>query len=341
LVLISGRTNIIAAPGPRRKRREGGDVTHLLAVADAARIPLPDRSVDLVMGSPPYCDARTYGIAAQRDVYEWVEWMLRITEEALRVTRGAVIWVCAGVTRERIYWPACEGLLWEGFKRGWAMECPAFWHRVGISGSGGDQWFRKDVEYCLAFKAVAKLPWSDNTAMGKPPKFAPGGAMSYRLKDGSRKERGDARRAAVAAGCGKTMTPRDSSYWANDDERKTWNYVPPEIANPGNLIKTQAGGGRIGHEIAHENEAPYPEGVPEWFIRSLCPPGGICLDPFSGSGTTVSVAGRFGRRGIGLDLRTSQARLGVQRLEHPHAPVIKASRPDKPAPLFASLEEPV
>ena len=27
-----------------------------------------------------------------------------------------------------------------------------------------------------------KLPWSDNTACGHPPKWAPGGEMSHRLK---------------------------------------------------------------------------------------------------------------------------------------------------------------
>ena len=32
----------------------------LLAQADARRLPLPDRSVDLVFGSPPYVDARLY-----------------------------------------------------------------------------------------------------------------------------------------------------------------------------------------------------------------------------------------------------------------------------------------
>lgn len=37
-----------------------------LIQGDAAMIPLADHSVDLIFGSPPYCDARTYGIGAQR-----------------------------------------------------------------------------------------------------------------------------------------------------------------------------------------------------------------------------------------------------------------------------------
>ena len=75
--------------------------------ADASSLPFPDGSFDAVIGSPPYCDARTYGIGAQRDCAEWVDWMLKVTTEALRVSKGPVIWVAAGVTRDWSYWPAC------------------------------------------------------------------------------------------------------------------------------------------------------------------------------------------------------------------------------------------
>ena len=68
-------------------------------VADAAHLPLADKSVDLVFGSPPYCDARSYGIA-RRPCAEWIEWMLTVTAEAVRVSRGLVIWIVAGVTRD-------------------------------------------------------------------------------------------------------------------------------------------------------------------------------------------------------------------------------------------------
>jgi hypothetical protein len=177
----------------------------LFAKADAGHIPLADSSCDIVIGSPPYCAARLYledgkdlGIA--RECVEWVEWMLAVTREAIRVSKGLVIWVCAGPTQDRQYQPGPEGLLWEWYKRGTCdgdgehflttggfLETPCYWRRNGISGSGGDQWFRKDVEYCLAFKKTLVLPHAENTACGHPPKWAPGGAMSHRLSDGTRK----------------------------------------------------------------------------------------------------------------------------------------------------------
>lgn len=159
---------------------------HLLQ-GDAGRLPLADKSVDLVFGSPPYVDARSYGIGAQRDCQEWIDWMLTVTAEAVRVSRGLVLWVCAGVTRKWCYQPACEGLLYEWWKRGGRCWRPAFWHRVGIPGSGGKQWLRADIEYVLAFTGCkAAIPWADNTANGHPPKWAPGGEMSHRTEDGER-----------------------------------------------------------------------------------------------------------------------------------------------------------
>jgi hypothetical protein len=328
---------------------------------DARRIPLPDRSVDLVFGSPPYLDRRLYlengrdlGIA--RKCREWVEWMYHITVEALRVSKGPVLWVVAGKTEDRRYQPGPEGLLWRCYQAGIACESPLYWHRVSIPGSGGDQWFRKDVEYILAFKREPKLPWSDNTAMGHVPKYAPGGEMSHRLTDGTRRNQwgagakstgnernanGDRRppgrpshivlsraeRGEIRKANGKKMVARDSSYWANDDDPKEWYYVPPPIANPGNfldipmdgelsnVLHVPVGGGLMGHPLASDNEAPFPEGLPEFFIRSLCPPGGIVLDPFSGGGTTASVARRLGRTGIGLDIRRSQAVIARSRID--------------------------
>lgn len=259
-------------------------MSYLLAQCDALRLPLESNSVDLILGSPPYLDCRDYGIGASRKCEEWVAWMLDATEEALRVTKGAVIWVVGGATRKRRYQPGPEMLLADGWRRGWKMEAPCYWHRYGICGSGGDQWFRKNIEYCLCFKAVDKLPWSDPLARGNPPKFPAGGAISHRKKDGSRVKNG---RSPV-----------------------------PKIANPGNLINTgAAGGNNIGDKESHESEAPFPEKLVDFFIASLCPPDGVVCDPFSGSATVSKVAERLGRNSFGFDLRLSQAELGTRRLE--------------------------
>ena len=133
----------------------------------------PADSIDLVFGSPPYMDARTYGINAVRNCQEWVDWMLDVTAAAVRVSRGLVLWVVSGVQRDLCYWPGCEGLAWEWWKRGNQLWRPCIWWKVdekeggsGIPGSGGKQWLRNDWEYVLAFKKEGWLPWADPLVMG-------------------------------------------------------------------------------------------------------------------------------------------------------------------------------
>jgi hypothetical protein len=326
---------------------------HAIVQADARSLPLADGSVDLTVTSPPYCDARTYGIGAQRKCVEWVTWMLDVVTELQRVTIGPVIIVAAGVTRDRNYWPACEGLMWEWWKRGGDCQLyrPVYWHRVGIPGSGGKDWFRADVEYCMCFKRPGQLPWSDNTACGHPPKWAPGGSMSNRLSSGARVNQwghpidsggtggsiddvtcGKARPSHRLTGAEKlTMgarshTKRIANEQGNGDAMCDQVYLPPTKANPGNVLKVNVGGGVLGHPFAHENEAPYPVALVEFFIKSLCPPGGRVLDPFCGSGTTADAAERTGRNSIMCDLRASQCELTRRRLKTPNARRTKKSK---------------
>jgi hypothetical protein len=175
----------------------------MIARADAARLPLESASVDLVIGSPPYVDARLYledgkdlGIA--RGCREWVDWMLGVTAEALRVSRGLVLWVVAGKTEDWCYQPAPEGLAWRWFSEGWTERGkgtakdgsafrPCIWHRSGIPGSGGDPWYRADVEYALCVQGGAgRRPVADPLVNGHRRKFTEGGSMSNRKADGSR-----------------------------------------------------------------------------------------------------------------------------------------------------------
>lgn len=304
----------------------------MIALADTIQLPLADKSVDLVFGSPPYCIAREYGgkIGAMRGCQEWIDWMLEVTAECLRVSRGAVIWVAAGVTRDRTYWPACEGLMYEWWKAGGSAYRPCYWHRDGIPGSGGDQHFRANVEYVMCFKRPGKLPWTDNTACGHPPKWAPGGEMSHRLTDGQRRNQwghsgtGDsgARQASGKRGNARRPSHRQTKARLADGSMGTWDYVAPVKANPGNWIEFPievscvVGGGHMGHALAHDNEAPFPEKLAERFVLSFCPPGGTILDPFSGSGTTKAVAEQHGRKGIAMDLRQSQCELTRRRCNH-------------------------
>lgn len=264
-------------------------------------------SVDLVFCSPPYEDARLYGeLQYKVKGQEWVDWCIPRFLECLRVSKGLVAWVIEGKTRN-FQWAATPALLMADLHRqGVKLRKPPIYHRVGIPGSGGPEWLRNDYEFIVC-ASHGRLPWADNTAMGEPPKYAPGGKMSYRLPDGTRVNSLEEFKANGGKVGGRTSRGVDGV--------RTYSvYVPPEKANPGNVVSVSVGGGKLGSKLAHENEAPFPESLAEFFVKSFCPPGGTVLDPFSGSGTTVAVALKNGREGIGVDIRQSQIDLGNRRI---------------------------
>ncbi len=257
---------------------------------------MADNSVDLVITSPPYEDARTYDIDFKLQGQDWVDWAIPRFTECVRICKGLVAWVVEGKTRKFRYSAAPILLMADLHRAGIHLRKPPIFHRVGIPGSGGPDWLRNDYELIVCATSSGKLPWSDNTACGHPPKFPKGGEVSHRMASGRR--------------VNQLRNNREQ-----DGSIRIQGYVAPKKANPGNVLKCNVGKGHMGSNLAHESEAPFPESLAEFFIKSFCPPNGIVLDPFSGSGTSLKVAGVNGRKYIGIDVRESQCDLSGRRIE--------------------------
>lgn len=259
-----------------------GDVSWEFKVGDCSKLPYPDDHFDLVFCSPPYEAQRSYGeldfnLAGE----EWVAWATDCYMECLRVSKGLVAWVVEGYTDDFAYSSTPFLLMADLHRQGVKVRKPVVYKRNGIPGTGGPEWLRNDWEPIICATKNGRLPWADNTAMGSPPKQNVPRAATNRHKDGS---------------------------------RKSEIYFDPDVCNPGNIISGLVGSGGMGWKDATKNEAPFPEWLAEFFVRSFCPPGGRVLDPFSGSGTTVAVSVRNGRNAVGIDARESQVWLGETRL---------------------------
>jgi DNA methylase len=283
---------------------------------------LKPASVDLVFGSPPYEDARLYlengeDLQISRKTKEWVDWMVEVYKESLRVCKGLVAFV-VGHGKGARDWSAAPAFLICALKEaGITVRSPCWYHRHGIMGSGGNDWLRADLEWIICTtNDTEKLPWSNNVACGKPPKYGPGGPPSHRRIDGKRvndlmQAEGISKRdAARRLGVKSTNT---SGHKNGDVVSLKVHYVPPERSNPGNVISGTVGGGQMGSDLAHDNEAPFPEWLADFFVRSFCPPEGKVFDPFGGSGTTLSVAIKTGRKFVSCDMRMSQIELMFKR----------------------------
>ena len=276
------RRSIAAEPTATQGSGSLGDVTWDFQLGDCRKLPYPDDHFDLVFCSPPYEAQRSYGeldfnLAGE----EWVAWATDCYMECLRVCKGLVAWVVEGYTEDFAYSSTPFLLHADLHRRGVKMRKVVVYQRNGIPGTGGPDWLRNDWEPIICGTKNGRIAGADNTAMGRPPKQNVPRVATNRNKDGSRKQ-------AI--------------------------YIDPEVCNPGNIISGIVGSGGMGWRDATKNEAPFPEWLAEFFVRSFCPVGGRVLDPFSGSGTTVSMAVKHGRHGIGIDARESQVALGITRL---------------------------
>lgn len=83
-------------------------------------------------------------------------------------------------------------------------------------------------------------------------------------------------------------------------------------------------------ENPHSHAAPFPVNLVERCLACGCPPEGVVLDPFAGSGTTLIAATRSGRSGVGIELNDTYAAQAEQRIL---ADATKRPFPLSPLPL--------
>jgi len=260
-----------------------GEMNVELKRGDALKLmaKMENGAVDMVIGSPPYEDARIGGGTLRGE--DWVRWMKQVVLESLRVCSGLVAFVVEGRTR-KFRWSATPVLLMADLHRaGVKLRKPPIFARHGIPGSGGPDWWRNDYEFVIC-ASHGRLAWSDPTAVGWACKYPRGGATSHRTRGGDR-------------------------------VRGTANDARPAVTNPGNIVKGLVGKGHMGDDLAHEHDAPYPEWLVEKFVKCFCEPGGVVLDPFIGSGTTAAVALKLGRGCIGFDVDRKSIALSKRRVK--------------------------
>ena len=96
----------------------------------------------------------------------------------------------------------------------------------------------------------------------------------------------------------KKITKGESDI--TDDEFKAWT--------DGNWIFPGERRKKDGHP------APFPEELPKRCIKLFSYVGDIVLDPFMGSGTTVVVANKLGRKAIGIEVSRDYCEMALDRL---------------------------
>lgn len=241
---------------------------------------LPDKSVDLIITSPPYADQRkdTYGGIHPDD---YVDWFLPVAAELQRVLN----------IKERVVDGERHTYVLELIlalrKQGWLWTEEYMWHKKNSAPGKWPDRFRDSWERCLHFTKQKKFAMYQDAVM------TPMGDWSQsRLKKLS-----------------ETDQRRDNSKVGSGFGKNISNWLGRDMAYPNNVLHMATECANKGHS------ATFPVDLPAWFIKLFTLPNDIVLDPFIGSGTTAVAAAQLSRNYIGIELKPEYAQLAKKRMQ--------------------------
>lgn len=241
---------------------------------------------DLIAFSPPYCDARTYGMdvswtdADYAELGDHVFAALKPGGHALvNVDAPVRDWTKDGRGTERGLHPWRMMIDWHD-RIGFRVPDRLCFGRQGLPGAYEGR-FRNDWEPLLWFQRPGDQGHFDRKALAS--------ASKHPERVGGSGARHDSGAVAV----------RDRSGWAVEAGMRhrgtTWDYV--------NVAPGCTGAPDI---EAQNHPARWPYKLARDIVRCFAPPDGLVVDPFVGAGTTAAAALDHGRRFIGGDLGSRQ-----------------------------------
>ena len=225
---------------------------------------LEDKSVDMVLTSPPYDNLRTYkGYTFNFE---------RIAQEIFRVLKdgGVCVWVVGDATIK-------------GSETGTSFKQALYFKEVGFKlfdtmiyqktprgAVGNNKTYWQTFEYM--FVLSKGNPKSINLIKDRENKSARDGDNgTKRLKDGT------------------LIKQKRKGYSEYGRRTNVWEYLIGR-------------GHSASDKVAYTHPAPFPEKLAEDHILSWSNEGDIILDPMAGSGTTLKMAKKNNRNYIGIEI---------------------------------------
>ena len=256
-----------------------GDSKNVLQTVD-------DNCIDLIVTSPPYVDRRknTYGGIAPG---KYVEWFLPISEQLFRVLKPTGTFIL------NIKEKADKGernayvleLILALRKQGWIWTEEFIWHKKNCYSGKWPNRFRDAWERLLQFNKTRNFKMYQENVMVPVGVWASGRlkklSVTDRIRDNSKS----------GSGFGKNIS----------------NWLNRSMVYPTNVVRFATVCNNKNHS------APFPEELPEWFIKLFTKKHDWVLDPFLGSGTTSEVAQRMGRNSIGIEIIPEYVRMAIEK----------------------------
>ena len=313
---------------------------------------IPDSSIDCVMTSPPYWGKREYengGIGLENDYRDYVRHLVEIFFELKRVLKSTgSFWLNIGDSYQHknligIPWRVALELI---DNQGWILRNAVVWNKVK---SGMDNttdrlgniyemvfhFVKKENGYYYDVDAIRSKPREAKIVNGAVVSATGVSGVRYRRQIELSTALSEQEKVAASEGLDKMLadvaagrisdfrmiirgqqraTHSDSekvSGRAKELREKGFYFLRyhPNGCKPSdvwNIIPEDTQGRNL-------HFAPYPSDLCRIPILATCPPSGVVLDPFCGTGTTLYTALTLGRKSIGIDMSRIYLELTQER----------------------------
>jgi DNA modification methylase len=243
---------------------------------------LPEKSIDLIVTSPPYDNIRDYK-GYSLNMGEIIKELYRVTKDG-----GVVVWVVGDATENGSETGTSFRQALEFMAAGFKLHDTMIYEKNTSSfpakraGTRYTQIFEYMFVFCKGSVKTAHL------ICDKPNKWA-----------------------------GHTNWGKNTCRGTDGELKETSDIKPvPDFSPRNNIWRYNVGKGFNSSDAeSHQHPAIFPEKLAEDHILSWSNEGDVVLDPFSGSGTTAKMAKKNGRAYIGIEISSEYCSLAEQILE--------------------------
>ena len=280
----------------RHRKGSGLDDDLRLIVGNAfdALDTIEDRTVQLIVTSPPYNLGKIYERGASMSLDEYIVWLTPIIEKLCSKLRdeGSICWQVGNFVRNGEVFPLDVFFYNIFVKQGMKLRNRVIWRfNFGLHAtkrfSGRYEtllWFTKSDDYTFNLDPV------------RVPQLYPG--KKHASKKGE---------ALAGKPSGNPLGKNPSDFWTFSaqemfEENPVWDIPNVKAMHPEYTI----------------HPCQFPHELAERCVLAFSQSGEIVLDPFVGAGTTIIAALKAGRKAIGIDKSAEYISLTEDRVSDLH-----------------------
>ena len=254
---------------------------------------IEDKSVQLVVTSPPYNIGKEYERDKRLSLEEYIDWLLPIIEKLCKKVSddGNICWQVGNFVKDGIVFPL-DYYFYEIFTaQGCQLRNRIIWHfNFGLH---ANRRFSGRYETLLWFSKTNAYKF--NLDPIRVPQLYPGKRYSSAKGD------------LAGQPSGNPLGKNPSDFWEFSSKEAFHEDLVWELPNV-----------KANHPEKTPHPCQFPSELAERCVLAFTDMGDTVLDPFVGAGTSVIAAIRHGRSGIGIDRSKDYVELARKRIKAFH-----------------------